>query len=266
MRLRRFTSEGLQRFREFLAGCREWPMLPVPRVLLEDDTVTTIVSPTIEVHDRPFANRAESAHYLTELLRPLRAHEVARDVGLWSWLTLFYFDSICPDSGGTRSVKTIEHYIYEPDHPYRSYRHLLRCGWQALRDAPEHHRLLLHGPLSRIDHVAAEVLKRLYLMRIPCIFEVVDRLYWDERRGCPKRGITSSGRPKPGDLRSRLPKRLRQLEKTFDLFSLTADQLIDLLGDEFRQQEPAAMRATRRAADRTSPDSDAAAPSPRRAR
>jgi hypothetical protein len=31
----------------------------------------------------------------------------------------------------------------------------------------------------------------------------------------------------------RFPIRIRQLEKTYDLVSLTADQLIELLGDEF---------------------------------
>jgi hypothetical protein len=40
---------------------------------------------------------------------------------------------------------------------------------------------------------------------------------------------------KPGDLVHRFPIRIRQLEKTYDLVSLTADQLIELLGDEFQQ-------------------------------
>ena len=36
-----------------------------------------------------------------------------------------------------------------------------------------------------------------------------------------------------GNLVHRLPNRIRQLEKTYDLHSLTADQLLSLLGEEF---------------------------------
>lgn len=241
MMLRRFTADGLQAFRDFLATCREHPKSFVPRELLEDDTYATVVEPPIEVEQRAFASRAEAAYFLAELLRTLPQHEVAQDVGLWSWLSLFFFDEVCPEQGGQRKVKTDEHYLFDQKNPYRSYRHLLRSGWQILRDAPQYNRLLLRGPVSSIDHVADEVMKRLFLMRIPCIFEVLDRLYWDDERDRPRRGIASSSKPKAGDLRTRLPSRLRQLEKTFDLFSLNADQLIDLLGQEFQRHEAAAV-------------------------
>ena len=75
-------------------------------------------------------------------------------------------------------------------------------------------------------------MKRLYLTRIPCIFEVLDRLYWDESRDRPRPAMATP-RVRAGDLTHRLPQRIRQLEKTFDLMSLNADQLVDLLGDEF---------------------------------
>jgi len=48
---------------------------------------------------------------------------------------------------------------------------------------------------------------------------------------------------KPGDLRNRFPIKVRQLEKTYDLFTLNADQLIDLLGAEFHFQGDRKQRA-----------------------
>ena len=75
-------------------------------------------------------------------------------------------------------------------------------------------------------------MKRLFVTRLPCAFEVLDRLYWDEHKNRPRKGATSA-KPSPGNLAHRFPMRIRQLEKTFDLMSLNADQLLELLGEEF---------------------------------
>lgn len=77
-------------------------------------------------------------------------------------------------------------------------------------------------------------MKRLYLTRIPCFFEVLDRIYWEPELGRSRKGVVDAVRVTAGDLSHRLPLRIRQLEKTYDLQSLTADALIELLGDEFR--------------------------------
>lgn len=61
---------------------------------------------------------------------------------------------------------------------------------------------------------------------------MLHELYWDPHRRGPRKGITPS-KPRPGDLRHRLPIRIQQLEKTYDLQSVSASQLISLLGDEF---------------------------------
>ena len=80
-------------------------------------------------------------------------------------------------------------------------------------------------------------MKRLYLIRIPCIFEVLDRLYWDDDLQRPKIGVVDSKRVKAGDLSHRLPVRIRQLEKTYDLYSLDCNQLLELLGTEFSGEQ-----------------------------
>jgi hypothetical protein len=106
----------------------------------------------------------------------------------------------------------------------------------VLHLSPDHNRLFLHSKISQLDKYNAEVFKRLYLTRIPCIFEVLDRLYWDEEAGKPVKGIVDPRNIHPGNLMHRLPIRIRQLEKTYDLQSLNADQLLEILGDEFQQR------------------------------
>jgi hypothetical protein len=233
MNLRRFNSAGMAAFSKALAECRESPALEPPLRLLEDEELTSIVTPAISVTAQKFKNRREAAEYLRDLLKPLSEADVTFDAGLWTWLTLFFFDQVCPPRDGKRSVKNSYYYIYEPRSQRYFYRHLLFIAWRIITSAPTINRLLLETSLSSLDQVTDSVLKRLFLTRIPCIYEVLDRIYWDPERRAPRRGITDSKRIRPGNLRYRFPIRIRQLEMTYDLQSLNADQLIELLGAEF---------------------------------
>jgi hypothetical protein len=235
MIVRQFNKDGIAAFRKFLAEARHEPQSSVPRHFLEDDALTEKVTPNITVESKHFETRRKAADYLTRVLAPLPDDDVKQNAGLWTWLTLFFFDEVCPVRGGVRSVRNDYSYVFEPKNPRHFYRHLLFIAWYAARVAKPHDHLFMNAPLSSLDKITEEVMKRLYLTRIPCIFEVLDRLYWDEGRGKARRGIVDFRNVKPGDLVHRFPIRIRQLEKTYDLVSLTADQLIELLGDEFQQ-------------------------------
>ncbi len=93
---------------------------------------------------------------------------------------------------------------------------------------------MLDSSISSLDKFTSDVLKRLYFTRIPCFFEVLDRLYFNESAGCPRPGVTNFAKVSAGNFAHRLPVRIRQLEKTYDLQMLTADQMIELLGEEFK--------------------------------
>lgn len=235
MIVREFNENGITQFEAFLKDLRQNPRTGVPWNLLQDVSLTQVVTPNVQLEQRLFSTRADAAQYLSDKLKPIPEREVVDNRGLWTWLSLFFFDSVCPVGNSGRKVRSTEFYIYYPKNPHRAYYHLLCVPWRIVRMAPRYCRLFLCGPVHQQSEVTQVVMKRLYLLRIPCIFEVLDRLYWDEPRGRPRRGIVTRGKVTPGDLRHRLPIRIRQLEKTYDLVSLSADQLIELLGDEFRQ-------------------------------
>jgi hypothetical protein len=241
--VREFTSSGITAFKTFLAECRVHPQMPVPRGLLEDDSLAKRLSADLTVERRHFGPRKEAADYLTALLNPLPEDEVAQNAGLWTWLSLYYFDEVCPLRSGKRTVRNDYSYVFAPKHSRRFYRHLLFIAWYAARLAKPHDRLFMTAPVSSLDQVTDRVMSRLFLTRIPCIFEALDRLYWDGERGKARAGIVDQKLVKPGDLRHRLPIRVRQLERTYDLFSLTADQLVELLGEEFQQVNKASAKA-----------------------
>jgi hypothetical protein len=232
MKLRRFNGQGIAEFRVRLAVLRGQPDCDPPLDLLEHSQFTEIVNPEVNVGDEYFETKGVAATYLRSILGRLNPEEVAQDAGLWTWLSLKFFDSVCPVADKVRLVKNDYHYVYEPKNSRYFYRHLLFVSWQILRLAPKFNRVFVKSPVSVLDAFTTEVMKRLFLTRIPCIFEVLERLYFDERRGKVRRGVTS-GKSTAGNLRHRLPLRISQLEKNYDLLTLNADQLLELLGEEF---------------------------------
>lgn len=235
IQVRSFNRTGLDAFRQFLATVREGGSSEAQYDLLESSSLTEVSYPGVHVDDRKFKKRREVAGYFHDIFRDVPAEQLRRDAGLWSWLSLFYFDQVCPLNGGKRTVRNDYTYIYMPEESRYFYRHLLFISWYAQQLAPDYNRLFLDVPLHRLDKFTQDVFKRLYLTRIPCIFEVLDRLYWDRSAGRPRKGVNSPGRVVAGDLAHRLPVRIRQLERTYDLLSIhDACQLLDLLGDEFK--------------------------------
>ena len=236
MKLRRFRPDGIAEFRAFLNRLRDGAD-ESPEKLLKQETLTEVIVPETQIDPQPLATKGEAAHFLKDVLGHLERQTVRRDAGLWTWLTAVFFDSVCPLRGERRRVKHDSYYIFEPNNSRYTYRHLLFISWRILLLAPVHNRLFLTTRLDVLDTVTAEVTKRLYLTRIPCIFEVLDRLYWDPDRQRVRKGMTST-KTRAGDLNHRLPTRIRELEKTYDLQSLNADQLLELLGEEFSFARP----------------------------
>lgn len=233
MILREFNSAGIEAFRKYLQLAKVDPAATPPRELLEDATLTVICSPEVNVEAREFGTRRDAAEYLHSLLRPFDDQYVEKSIGLWTWLTLYYFDQVSPLKNGERTVRNDYSYIFVPNSALYNYRHLLNIAWRILKIAPAHNRLFLSGSVASLDKLTDVVMKRLYLTRIPCLFEVLDRLYWDKKRGKARSGMVSPGKVRVGDLVHRFPLRIRQLEMTYDLQSLDADALIELIGDEF---------------------------------
>ena len=232
--IRQFTPKGIAAFREFLEQLRQTPNHPIEWEMLYDKQLTQEVTPTALVEPRRLVTKQDAADYLEPRLRSYSMDMLRYNAGLWSWLTLFFFDSICPmNEQGVRVVRNDYHYVFEAKNSQRYYFHNLFISWYIRSIAGQYTRLFLGGSVSVLDGIINDTLGRLFLIRIPCMFEVLDRLYWDETKGRPRIGMIGTQRPKPGDLTYRLPRRIRQLEKTYDLPSLNADQLIALLGAEF---------------------------------
>jgi len=229
MILRQFNDDGIKRFRKEIDKCRKDPQSKIDFQLLEDDTLTEIIPGAVDVEHKGFETKGEAGQYLHSILDSTPVQNIMSNVGLWSWLSLYFFDSVCPLKPQGRKVKSDYFYIYEPGFR-RFYRHLLFVSWRVFDIAPKHHRLVTTTLIGKGDSITDEIIKRLSRIRIPCMFEVLDRVYWDETTQKLRKHAGSWGRR--GNLR-RFLRVIEHLEKTYDLQILDATQFINLLGDEF---------------------------------
>ncbi|MDR2706435.1 MAG: hypothetical protein LBC02_11710, partial [Planctomycetaceae bacterium] len=231
MKIHRFNKQGIEAFRNELQRCRENITLRPDVSLLENKTLTEIIA-DVDLQPQIFQTKGEAGLFLREVFQQcgLTNNELMSDTGLWSWLSLFYFDSVCPKD---KKIESNYRYIFEAGNYRRYYRHNLFVSWQIMNVAGENnHRLLSDTEVSVIGKLVQLVMERLYLLRIPCFFEVLDKVYYNPKTRKAYSSCVNSS--KPGNICNRFPTVIQQLSLTYDMPSLTADKLIELLGDEFQ--------------------------------
>ncbi len=238
MRLRRFNDDGIAAFAAYRSQLAlEQKLLP-PVGMLEDAAVTDLVLPEIEVQQRQFATRLEVGRYLNEIIEEAGIELPERDRGLWTWLTLFYFDELCPaDGNGSRNPQDEARLLPLLDNHQRFYRHLLLGPYlivRAHRDNPERAIAMLCNPLWKPGEIVEQLASRKELVTNHAVTEVATRLYYDPAVGSFKRGAGSSVK---GAAR-RLAALLNQLDLTYYLYGMSADELMTLLPKEFDRFRP----------------------------
>lgn len=226
---RRLTHRGLAAFRKSLAAMRAGEAVEPPRHLLHDPRASEPLDDELLVERREFATRLDAARYLSRLLAGF--HNIDEDVRLWSWLSLFWFDQVCPArTDGTRSPGRDYRHILEPGYPV-GHRHLLAGPFLVHRVCGEEAKLLLCTPLHRENAFHHELASRQALLSNPAIIGAINLLYLDEDTGRPKRGAQDTARG-PGTLR-RFIDVIQQLDLNYDLYSMSAAAIVDLLPREF---------------------------------
>lgn len=232
--VRRFNESGVREFTERLESLRGGHTALIDEALLLDPQWSAPTDPNVMIEQHSFTTKKGIAEYLYPAIRPILDAIGEQDPGLWAWLSAFFWDSVCPQAAdGKRKVLSPYHYVFGYANEQNSKKHLIAMSVKLYAAAPDC-RLLLHTPCYSATKIAESVSTRLSFMRLPGLLQLLDRLYWDEAKGRPKPNVADPRVVHPGDLDSRLPSRIRQLELTYDLTDLNADQLLNLLGDEFK--------------------------------
>ena len=232
MRVRQLNEQGIERFEAFLGSLTTPTTSPLPRNLLTDESTSTPFDFDIEVEDQKFANRFEAASYFDGLFGNLDT-EIQMNVGLWSWLSLFYFEQICAKKGGHFTPGQNAHWILAATDPFRYYRHYLAGSWQifhANRDDPKRAMIFLCAPVETVGHFYYQLVSRMEYITNKSIVQLATDLYFDAETGRQKRGAQTRG--KPGTV-FRFTSFLNQLDRTWDLYSMSTAELKSRLPSEF---------------------------------
>ena len=233
MILHRFNEQGIKRFTEYHTNLSLNAMTPPPVEWLEDPNLTEIVKGNVEIQPVIFSSRKEAGLYLDRVISQTEIDIPEKDAGLWTWLTLFFFDQVCPpDRYGKRMPRDEARLIPKVDNYLRFYRHLLLGPYliiRAHRDDPERVVALLLKPLHEPGEIPEQLQSKLQLVTNRSIMEVATRLYVDKTTHLLKRGSSSKKKGAP----RRLVTFLSQLDLTYYLYGLSADELIQLLPKEF---------------------------------
>jgi hypothetical protein len=235
--VRKLTEKGTALFSEYLIrldqGAKETP----PFDLLTAPEASLPIEGEATVEQGKFKTRLEAGQYLHQALAAVPASEIDHNPGLWNWLGLFYVDQLCPAGpSGMRKPGKSYRYLLPPiasvDHFRHYYRHLLAGPYRVLRIHPEGARALLSNPVDEAGDFNEQVASRLELVTNRAFVGAIDTLYFDATKDKPKRGALN--RKKPGTLR-RLIDLHGQLDLTYDLYSLSTAQLLNLLPREFNK-------------------------------
>lgn len=231
MNLRRLTDQGVEQFRQFLERLRLDPQVKAPIHLLEDTSTSEALPVTIQVEYRPFETRLELARYLHETLTDRGLINLDNDIGLWTWLTLFFFGQLCPV--GSKPGKD-HRYIPEIEDYSVNYRHLLRNPYLIYRahaDEPDCLRLVLANPPDKPGDIYEQIASRGELIANRGLLQSTTALFIDGETQRTKKKATT-------DVVRRLVDVLQQFDLTFDLHAIGSSGLVSILPKEFNKFKP----------------------------
>ncbi|MBT9147255.1 MAG: hypothetical protein DDT32_01008 [Syntrophomonadaceae bacterium] len=230
--LRVLKEDGIQKFKEYIGSVRNNQQTPCPDLNIEPYSYE--FQPRVEIDEsRSFATRMEMGRYLFECFDNAgiqRSDVVGKGKeDLWTWLAYIWFEQI---TNGRQKIQEISKYVCSSDYT-DYYRHLVAGPYYVYSIHREHNsRLILHNPPDTPGDYFEQVASRQYIISHPNLVETAHMLYWDSSRNFPKRGAQS--RERPGNLR-RFVKIIGQLELTYDIYTMSPGEILNLLPAEFGQ-------------------------------
>lgn len=236
-RARQFTPLGIERARDFLANVRANPSVDAapPDELLYDGNHAQLLSGAPDLRRQHLLTRRDAADYLSSALQPIE-HQIADHAAFWSWLGIYLFTAVAPrDQDGVLKLSPLDETFVVHDTEQQSYqrryRHYLWSAWRLHQTHSEDAAFLLDQPLTSLGDIADRVFSKSRIFNSVGVVQLILRLYTFEGLQKPRFGRA------PGGLRH-LIRVLDQLERTYDVYGMSTDALLEILPREFDPWKP----------------------------
>ena len=225
--------------KRYLKSLREdgW-IAPFPG-LLSDSRNAEPTESEAYVESRAFTDRRDAGQYLAQQLEPLAAAGFADDPYLWSWLGIFYLEEMFrSDAESARRIKEFPEAAYLIDPVNRDSRdrshHRLLIAYDVWTRHGEDAWLLLNDRVSSMSQFTLRIVQTPEVFRSRGVVKLAHLLYADRDAGRLREGTrgTSNATAPPGSL-PRLLAVLNHLSMNYDVYGMTAEQLLPLLPPEF---------------------------------
>lgn len=233
-KIRSFTERGMGEFRDYL-GQGPLTAMPPPTGLLFDDRFAVELGYGGELPVRQFQTKFDMGMTVAATVGKENLQRLFADENAWPWLSLLFSDTTMPRKGdgwflGTRSRHMIEKIPGRQQD--QSHRHLVKAATINVARFGTHARVLMDRPdgQSKIEEQVMSRKADWQLSSSESFVRLLNRLYWDSDSQGVRRGARGNG---PGSV-PRLIKVLEQLDRTYDIPSMTPDEISNLLPiDEF---------------------------------
>lgn len=234
--MRRFTDEGIDQARIWLANSRQALDSSDTRGMLESTLLTEAKGRPISKEifgPSAFKDKLALAKALEEAVvaSGLNERDFEDDRGFWTWMSINFFKFLVSSKGGVGEDAL---WIYDPANWRKVYRHKMAPLWlvyRAHKDNPSRLNGVLGISVNKTGEVYEQMMSRKWIVLSPGIMALVTNLYFDEKGKGLKKG---SGGKDEGAAR-RLSTVLDQLRLTYDIEQLNSEVLSRMLPNDFHK-------------------------------
>lgn len=199
--------------------------------LLASEDLTEQPEDGPELERTVFSSKEDLITYIAEVF-PDASPEVFYDKGLWSWISAYFFDSVCPvEKDGRRHPGAAERHIPNVQHWGRYYRHLIAAPYRLKHELGALAGIYLTGLPNRQGDLFEQLASTQEIATCRGIIEAASEMYYEQDQKRIKKGAVTQN--KPGNVRRFARAIIPQFQLTYDLNTMSGKQIIQLLPSEF---------------------------------
>lgn len=219
-----FTHKGVALFRRVLYGEEQDKSID-----LTDDRLVLPVDGTNNLGIGECATAKKLAQRIVVAIGRDRVRSLLAKNGLWCWLTFVFREQLFRVTKGTRVRGEVHRWFpSDPNDWRKAQRHLVRMPVLLLAEFGDDADHLLCSSPAVLPEVREQLTSQQDMLE-PSFQRLARRLYYDEKNGKLKKGVSGKG---AGSAR-RLAQVKRQLDVTWDLSELDVEDVMKMLPGEF---------------------------------